>query len=149
MHRSLFCALTVVLLGAAYVRNDEAVTKELKKFEGTWKIESLEIDGVKLPEQATKSSRLVLQGDRFTMTEAVATYKGKFKVDVNKKPKTIDLVFSEGPEKGKTNYGIYELDGDSCKLCIDMGAKKRPKEFATRPGSGCGLEVLKRQKPQK
>src|SRR5207244_11981360 len=105
------------------------------------------IDGMKLPAQAVKSSRLVLKDDQFTMTDPVATYKGTFKIDVSKKPKTIDLIFTEGPEKGKTNYGIYELEGDTYKLCIDMGGKNRPKEFGTKPGSGCGLEILKRQKP--
>jgi hypothetical protein len=42
--------------------------------------------------------------------------------------------------------GIYELDGDTYKLCGDMQGKSRPTEFAVKPGSGFVLEVLKREK---
>jgi uncharacterized protein (TIGR03067 family) len=68
-------------------------------------------------------------------------------VDVAKKPKTIDITFTEGPEKGKTIVGIYELEGDTYKVCINVNGKERPKEFAAKAGSGHGLEVLKREKP--
>jgi uncharacterized protein (TIGR03067 family) len=75
------------------------------------------------------------------------TYRGTFKLDLSKKPKEIDVVFTEGPEKGKTSLGIYELEGDVYKVCIGLTGKKRPTEFISKPGSGHVLEVLKRQKP--
>jgi uncharacterized protein (TIGR03067 family) len=57
------------------------------------------------------------------------------------------MKFTEGPEKGNTALGIYELDGDEWKLCLTITAKDRPTEFAAKPKSGLGLEVLKREKP--
>jgi hypothetical protein len=56
---------------------------------------------------------------------------------------------TEGPEKGNTSLGIYELQGDDLKLCLTITAKDRPTEFAAKPKSGHGFEVLKREKPKK
>ena len=127
--------------------NKDDTKKEIDRFQGTWKFESLEIEGKKAPEEAFKGSRLVIKGDQFTYTEGNGTYKGNFKVDVTQKPKTIDITFTDGPEKGKTIVGIYELEGDTYKVCLSVNDKDRPKEFASKAGSGHVLEVLKREKP--
>jgi uncharacterized protein (TIGR03067 family) len=146
MKPQLFLVLAVSALIAADTANDD-VKKELKKFEGTWVIESFEQDGEKTPADAFKGTKLVCKDDTFTMTMPGVTYKGTFKVDVAKKPKHIDIHFTEGPEKGKNIKGIYEIEGDTYKLCIKMmGDKDRPTEFATKAGSGIALEVLKREK---
>jgi uncharacterized protein (TIGR03067 family) len=127
----------------------DPLDEEYAKFEGTWQIVSLELDGMKLPEETIKDSRLIIKGKEFTMKEKIATYKGTFTIDASMKPKTIDLKFTEGPEKGNTSLGIYELDGDDLKLCLTITAKDRPAEFATKAKSGLGLEVLKREKAKK
>jgi len=68
-------------------------------------------------------------------------------VDVAKKPKQLDITFTDGPDKGKTTLAIYELEDDTYKVCIDVGEKGRPTEFASKKGSGHVLQVLKREKP--
>jgi uncharacterized protein (TIGR03067 family) len=134
-----------LLLGADATK--EATMKEIDKFQGTWKLESLEMDGKKAPEDAFKNSRLIIKGDQFTWNDGTVAYKGTFKVDVSKKPKTIDITFTEGPEKGNTIVGIYELEGDTYKVCLNViNRKERPKELASKAGSGYVLEVLKREK---
>jgi uncharacterized protein (TIGR03067 family) len=141
----LFCAdKPPVRAGAA---EDEAVQKELSRFEGTWQFVSIEIEGKKVPEEQVKNSgKLVLKGDQFTLRQGDVTYKGTLKVDLTQKPKRIDITFTDGPEKGRTSLGIYELDGDTYKVCIGLTGKDRPTEFASKPGSGHVLEVLKREK---
>jgi uncharacterized protein (TIGR03067 family) len=123
----------------------EDTKKELEKFRGTWRFVSVEIEGMKLPEQQLKGSQLVLDGDKFTFTDSQATYRGTFKLAVDQKPKTIDVTFHEGPEKGKTSKGIYELEGDVYKVCMGLAGKERPTEFASKPGSGHVLELLRRE----
>jgi uncharacterized protein (TIGR03067 family) len=134
---------------AADDKDKDVLDKEYAKFEGTWQIVSLEVDGMKVPEEAFKESRLIIKGKEFTMKEKIATYKGTFLIDPTKKPKTIDMKFTEGPEKGNTSLGIYELDGEDFKLCLTITAKDRPTEFAAKAKSGLGLEVLKREKTKK
>jgi hypothetical protein len=42
--------------------------------------------------------------------------------------------------------GIYHLVGDTYTACIGCPGAEWPSEFASRPGSGHVLEVLRRQK---
>ena len=125
---------------------DEA-KKELERFQGTWKFESLEVGGMKMDVGVYKDVRLILEGDKFTHKEGKEPAHGTFKVDVSKKPKTIDITFTDGPEKGNTILGIYELDGDTYRVCIDLAKKDvRPTKFESKKGTMLVLEVLKREK---
>ena len=57
----------------------------------------------------------------------------------------IDIVALEGAIRGKAARGIYDLRDDSLTLCYVMPpAQERPKEFASKPGSGSQLTVWKR-----
>jgi len=124
-----------------------AIQDELKRFEGTWSYASVVADGKPAPKESLKASRLVLKGDRFTMTTPESTHKGTYSVDPTVTPKTIDVTFIEGPRAGKTIKGIYDLTGDTCKVCIALDDQPRPTEFASKPGNGYVLEILRREKP--
>lgn len=125
----------------------KAIQEELARFEGTWRITSLEIAGKPLPEPVYKDAKLVLKGDTHALTDANGTTRGTYVIDPTATPKTLDITFTEGPEKGKTIHAIYELDKDTYKVCLALDGKSRPTEFATKPGSLHALEVLKREKP--
>jgi uncharacterized protein (TIGR03067 family) len=126
---------------------ETAIREELARFEGSWRFDSVELEGKAEAIEAFKGIRLVLKGDHFTMAIPNASHEGTYTVDPTARPKTIDVTFTDGPEKGKTSYGIYELEGDTYKVCIGLTGKPRPTEFASKPGSGHVLEVLKREKP--
>ncbi len=138
--------LTAGLLLAAQGAREAAVKKDLEKLRGTWRYESLVVEGTKADEDDFKNARLVCEGEKFTMNDGTATYRGTLHLDPAKKPRTIDVVFTDGPEKGKTSFGIYEVEGDTFKVCIGLAGKERPTEFVSKPGSGHVLEVLKREK---
>ena len=139
--------LGVVFLLAADDAADP-VKKELARFQGTWKLVSVETDQNKLTEDALQHFRLKIDGDKFSATEDKTTIHGTFKVDPTKKPKTIDIKMIDAEMKEKTMLGIYELEGDTYKLCGDMAGKTRPTEFSVKPGSAYVLEVLKRVKEE-
>ncbi len=124
----------------------EAAKAEYKRFEGTWFIESMVIGGKDFPPEGYKGVKLILKDNTFVQIDPSATYKGTFKFDLEAKPKTIEMSFTEGPETGKTIQGIYELNEDTYKLCVGLGSNNRPSEFASKPGSAQALEVLKREK---
>ena len=71
-------------------------------------------------------------------------YEGTVVVHQTTVPKSFELQFEEGPEKGNTNFGIYELDGDTWKICLATRGSVRPTEFAAPPGTGIALETLRR-----
>jgi uncharacterized protein (TIGR03067 family) len=122
---------------------------DIAELQGAWNIVSLEIDGAKMAEGIFNGSQIILQENKFTTVSMGATYKGTYKVDESSTPKTIDMKFSAGPEKGNISLGIYELDGDNWKICLTVTATKRPKRFVTKAGSGLALETLKRAAPDK
>jgi uncharacterized protein (TIGR03067 family) len=121
------------------------VTRELEALQGTWSIVSLEIDGQKM--EGVPSAQVIVKGDRFTTNSMGATYEGRVEVDAAQTPKHFNLVFTEGPEKSNTNRGIYELDGDLWRMCLNMAGGERPASFATSPASGLALETLQRGAP--
>jgi uncharacterized protein (TIGR03067 family) len=119
---------------------------DLKKLEGTWKLVSGVNNGKELGDKTVKGARLVIEGDRHTVKVGRNTYKGTHKLNMSKSPKTIDISDTEGPFKGKTVLGIYELDGDEFKICYAPPGKPRPKDFTAKAGSGHRSHVWKRQK---
>jgi uncharacterized protein (TIGR03067 family) len=63
-----------------------------------------------------------------------------FALDATQSPKAITFT----PEKGdETAPGIYEIKGDTLRLCFTNGPS-RPKEFAAPKGSDARLMVLQR-----
>jgi uncharacterized protein (TIGR03067 family) len=141
-------ALVLLLCGASLLRGADTKDDKTwdKQLEGTWEQVSLLRDGAKdeppsKPEITfTKNHLAVKVGDRVE--------KFALKVDATQKPKTIDLIMDEGPEKGKKALGIYELKGDELRLCFNKpGEKDRATKFASEKGSGAMLVMLKRIKP--
>jgi uncharacterized protein (TIGR03067 family) len=117
---------------------------DLNKLQGAWNVVSLETDGQEMADASSMGAQIVVSGDKFSTVSMGAAYEGIVRVDAAQKPKTFDLVFTSGPEKGNTNLGIYELNGDTWKICLDTLGKGRPKKFATTAGSGLALETLTR-----
>jgi uncharacterized protein (TIGR03067 family) len=114
---------------------------DLERLQGTWSITALEIDGQQMP---STGSRIVINGERFTTIAMGAEYGGSIELDTAAKPKRFDLIFTEGPHRDDRSLGIYELDGDTWKICLGLTGKTRPRKFATTAGSGHALETLKR-----
>jgi uncharacterized protein (TIGR03067 family) len=113
---------------------------DLSALQGSWALHSLELNGQQMPPMGG----VEIAGDRFTAVGMGHDYAGRLEIDCVAKPKRFDLVFTEGPEAGNRNLGIYELKGDTWKICLDMSGKERPRSFATRPGSETALEVFTR-----
>jgi uncharacterized protein (TIGR03067 family) len=116
----------------------------LRSMEGTWAFRSLETDGQPMPADMLAGSHLLLDGDRFRMESAEATYEGIFTIDVETEPHRIDIDFVEGPESGNRCEGLFQLDGDQLTICLGLAGSTRPERFSTAPGSGHALEVLVR-----
>lgn len=125
----------------------DAVKKEMMRLEGEWSMVSGEREGNPLPEAMVKKSRRVAKdGETAVTIGGIPFLKAKYTVDPAKKPKTIDYVLTDGTSKGKTQLGIYELDGDTVKFCFAAPGKDRPDDFTAKEGSGRAFSVWKRDK---
>ncbi len=122
------------------------IKPDIEILQGTWSITELEVDGNKMPDSMLGGSQITVKRSKFDTVSMGASYSGVLTLDESAKPKTFDLKFTDGPEKGNTNLGIYELSGDTWTLCLATRGKVRPNTFATKPGTGIALETLKRGK---
>ena len=53
---------------------------------------------------------------------------------------------TEGPNQGKTFPAIYELKGDTLRICYDLSGAKRPTEFKSIAGTRLYLVTYNRKK---
>ena len=113
--------------------------------EGIWVPASAELAGTKLPEESVKNWKLTLKPDQYVFENGKEADQGTLKLDTSKNPHVIDIMGTEGPNKGKTILAIYELSKDELKICYDLGGKNRPTEFATKPGTPLFLVNYKRK----
>jgi uncharacterized protein (TIGR03067 family) len=140
---------TVVLVAVCLSlgADPEAVKKDMAQLEGEWSMVSGQRDGQSLPDSLVKGSKRVAKAGETTVTIDGRTFlQAKFTIDPTQKPKAIDYTLTDGPNKGKTQLGIYELDGETVKFCFAMPGKERPTDFTAKEGSGRTLSVWKRDK---
>jgi uncharacterized protein (TIGR03067 family) len=146
---TLLAALVLTATGGSESRADDKaeVEKELKKFQGTWTVESVKAGEMEIPIDNFKGMTVTFAGDRYTVKVGdMVIQKASQKLDPSKSPKALDGTVSEGPHKGTVILGIYEISGDTLKVCFDPEGKKRPTEFKTAAGSQVTLAVYKRVK---
>jgi uncharacterized protein (TIGR03067 family) len=141
--------VAVSLLFSSAGRQEDAVKAELAKLQGTWHVIGVEENGQKTPEDKLKEANgtVTIQADKHTLKlggqdRGTATIK----LDPNAKPKQYDLHITEGPEKGKVLQGIYELEGDTWRLCLSKDGKSRPTEFAGKANTTWVLVTMKKEK---
>jgi uncharacterized protein (TIGR03067 family) len=145
---TLLCTLGLTASGGPGARADDKadVEKELKMFQGTWTFESVEAGGKKMPADQFKGMTVTFESDKYSVKMGAEVVEAAtVKLDPSKSPKTVDSTVTDGPNKGKVYPGIYEISGDTLKVCFDEDGKKRPTEFKGEIG-GHMLVVHKRVK---
>jgi uncharacterized protein (TIGR03067 family) len=140
MSATILTVCTVGLLLGADAKDDQ------KNLQGKWTVVSGVIDGNEIPKDQIKGYVKYL-GEKYTWSAGDGqSGAGTFKLDPTKKPRALDAVPSDGPIKGQTVEEIYEIDGDTLKICFAMPGNKRPTEFKSDAGSGLWLFTYKRAK---
>ena len=90
-----------------------------------------------------KELRFVI--DEQTLTTEIGGRKSvsTYKLDPSTNPKSIDLT-----ENGRTKQAIYDLVGDTLRICIAESGEQRPTAFDSQPNSANDIVlILKRVKP--
>jgi uncharacterized protein (TIGR03067 family) len=55
--------------------------------------------------------------------------RGTYTLDSATQPKSLTVTGTAGPNSGKTFPAIYELNGDTLRICYDLAGASRPTEF--------------------
>ena len=139
MFRSV-CAL-ILLAGPliACADGDDAVRKEFEAMKGKWKTVGGEMAGQPFGKDALPPFSIDIGADgKSTGHFATEDFDFTLKIDPKSKPKTTEIVHETGTEKGKTQFGIYKLEGDKYTVCVTAAGSavsKRPKEFTSANSS--------------
>lgn len=121
-----------LLLSAAFAwtQSDGGKTKELEQFQGSWAAVSIQgIDGRLTPTEDVAETRLLVTGNKFTLSGKAYSISGDFSIDPSKTPKTIDLVLNENQVSETKLLGIYDIKGDIRKSCFSVPGRPRPTTF--------------------
>src|SRR5690242_684317 len=100
MRLTSFLVIALALSSSLAARSGEA--RQGETLEGTWLPAAAELAGQMLPDEVRKSIKLVVRGDRYTVTAGEQVDQGKLKLNAGAKPKEVDITGTEGPNKGKT-----------------------------------------------
>jgi RNA polymerase sigma factor (sigma-70 family) len=149
-------------------RQKNLAQDDMNRLQGTWRLVTSELDGVRLGEgrPEIKVSFLVFKGASVTMSGKLihspdikqeaedATAVGTFTLDTRKNPKVIGFTWQTNPWLSKeylTQQGIYALHGDSLQLCLYFpGADTQrllPTTFSAKAGSKRCLSTFRRVPP--
>jgi len=147
MRSSFLIALAAIVILPASAEEEDAVKKDMAQLQGEWSMVSGSADGQAMPEEMVKQMKRICKGDEATATMAGQVYiKAKIGIDPSKNPKTIDYQMTDGFTKGKTQLGIYEVNGDTFRSCFAKPGAERPTDFTSTPGDGRTVSVWKRIK---
>jgi uncharacterized protein (TIGR03067 family) len=145
--KSVIAAVALCCLSVPALAANAAAAKDQESLQGTWQVVSFKVEGAQgPPEEVIKTMKLTIKGDKMSHGGAGGrTEEATFTLDATQQPKTLDMTPTAGPDKGKSILGIYQLDGDTLKICAAKPETARPKEF--KEGKEAVLLELKREKP--
>ena len=131
---SLIFALAIPI--ALFADNTNDVNKELKALEGRWKAVAMEAGGKPFPKESVPDFMFIVAiNGKATGKSPQEEYQATITVDPKKSPRAIDNLHETGAQKGKKQYGIYNLEGDKWTVCMTRpGVEEgdRPKDFNTK-----------------
>ena len=121
-----------------------ALRTDQQLLQGTWGVSEIEAGGA-----AGLGPGLQMQmsftGEECTLSSNILPpIRARYQLNPNRTPKEITL----SPRPDITWPGIYLLDGDSLRICLnqgDQGGLERPTEFTSRAGPNVFVYVLKRE----
>jgi uncharacterized protein (TIGR03067 family) len=116
--------------------------------QGRWKTISLERGGKPIASRTEPNDKmaLLIEGDRYDWTGGDVPMGGTYTLDPTKTPKEIDLRPSSGPDQGRTLKGIYQIEGDTLKVCLAGPGEERAAQFESKEGSRHSLYIMRRVK---
>jgi uncharacterized protein (TIGR03067 family) len=138
--------LTLAALAASLSVFASDQADDAKAIQGTWLPTKAEIAGKPMGNDFITTTTLKLDNGKYEVIVAGQPDNGAYTIDPAQKPKTIDITGTEGPNIGKKIPAIYELRGDTLRICYGLGGSPRPTEFKSPTNTSYFLVTYKREK---
>jgi uncharacterized protein (TIGR03067 family) len=122
--------------------------KSLRSPDGTWKPIGAIMGGARLPTPALDAITLEISGTNYQVTVEGEKEpdRGTSILHTNTTPARMTIVSTNGPNRGKTFFAIYEMKDDrSMRVCYDLSGTEFPKDFKAPNGTMLYLVGYRRQ----
>ena len=102
---------------------------DLKNIQGNWQVTHSEDNGKVAPQALLNNLQMIITKKKMSLQMAGGNmYRSTFKLDATTTPKSMDMT-----KNGKTIYGIYEIQGDTLRMCFAKESQPRPTSFDFDP----------------
>jgi uncharacterized protein (TIGR03067 family) len=132
----------------AVTAEEQAASGEPTELEGEWAMVSAVFGGAAMDENMVQWCGRITRGNVTTVVAGPQTMlKARFTLNATSHPRSIDYVNLHGSAKGKSQAGIYELSGNTLRICMSAPGKPRPGGFESKAGDGRSFTTWKRRQP--
>ncbi|MGJ5815169.1 TIGR03067 domain-containing protein [Paludibaculum fermentans] len=127
------------------VEPSPAENRPVTELDGGWRMVSGIVDGKELDPATAGFVKRVTEGGRTTISAGPQVMmQFEFSTDASAVPAAIDYRHVAGPIKGKTQLGIYVLEGGLLRVHMAAVGGARPVDFTPPPGGRASYTVWKR-----
>jgi uncharacterized protein (TIGR03067 family) len=121
---------------------------QFRPFQGSWQVVSVEAGGNPVPPEQVTNIVVRIKGNAFTVENADNIDRGTFTIDNSRNPRRMDIRSENGGGgAGAKLVAIYEVNGDSFRVCYAPEGVRRPGSFSSADDDRLLLITYKRIKP--
>ncbi len=117
--------------------NQNAAANDHTLIAGDWQVVYSEDSGRIAPQELLKDLHMVITSDTMTMELGGHQSIFTFELDPRTTPKSIDMT-----ENGRRKQGIYDLQGDTLRICFDEQSDNRPTAFDSQTDSANDVVIM-------
>jgi uncharacterized protein (TIGR03067 family) len=116
---------------------------DARAWQGAWRMVSTTYDGEPQP----GDMEWIVDGDHYTIRLNGQSHEDPYTFTLDTSRKRIDVFHHETPPgtSGGSLKGIYEINGDSLKVCYDLTGQQYPQSFSANRGSRQVLYVFRHE----
>ena len=118
-----------------------ATGSDLDRMQGDWGVGELVMNGEKVSAELLASAKLNIKASEYFQESDNGSSHGTLKLGESDSPKSMEVTTDDGTQLP----AIYEVSGDTLKVCYAVNGASRPKEFKSAEGSDHVFATYKRK----
>jgi uncharacterized protein (TIGR03067 family) len=119
---------------------------DVQSLQGLWLPASAELSGQPMSQDLLKVISLRLDNGRYEVFVAGEPDRGTYAVSAGSNPKSMLVIGTVGPNHGRCFPAIYDLEGDTLRICYDLSGAAYPTDFKSAAGTKLYLVTYNRKR---
>jgi uncharacterized protein (TIGR03067 family) len=118
-----------------------AASSDLDRMQGDWGVAEVVMNGEKASADMLANAKLKIKANEYFLDGDFGSSHGTLKLGDSGSPKPMEVTTDDGTQLP----AIYEISGNTLKICYASNGASRPKEFKSAEGSDCVFATYKRK----